>query len=117
MQTILLVPLSRGIGMTSAALGLIRALDYNGIKAGFMKPFLQDDTLDKQKSLDSSSALAMHAFGLKSPKSISRQRVERMIGDGNIDELMEEVIGSFHSIGEDQDVIICEGLVLSLIHI
>ena len=111
MQTILLVPLSRGIGMTSAALGLIRALDYNGIKAGFMKPFLQDDTLDKQKSLDSSSALAMHAFGLKSPKSISRQRVERMIGDGNIDELMEEVIGSFHSIGDDQDVIICEGLV------
>jgi BioD-like phosphotransacetylase family protein len=48
MQTILLVPISRGIGVTSAALGLIRAFDYNGIKAGFMKPFLQDDTLDKQ---------------------------------------------------------------------
>ncbi|MGO3177123.1 phosphate acetyltransferase [Psychrobacter sp.] len=111
MQTILLVPLSRGIGVTSAALGLIRALDYNGIKAGFMKPFLQDDTLDKQKSLDSSSALAMHAFGLKAPKSISRQRVERMIGDDNLDDLMEEVVESFHSIGEDQDVIICEGLV------
>ncbi|MDN6275768.1 phosphate acetyltransferase [Psychrobacter sp.] len=111
MQTILLVPLSRGIGVTSAALGLIRALDYNGVKAGFMKPFLQDDTLDKQKSLDSSSALAMHAFGLKAPKSISRQRVERMIGDDNLDDLMEEVVESFHSIGEDQDVIICEGLV------
>ncbi|WP_435979762.1 phosphate acetyltransferase [Psychrobacter sp. DM4] len=111
MQTILLVPISRGIGVTSAALGLIRALDYNGIKAGFMKPFLQDDTLDKQKSLDSSSALAMHAFGLKAPKSIGRQRALRMIGDGNIDELMEEVIGSFHSIGDDQDVVICEGLV------
>lgn len=39
MQTILLVPISRGIGVTSAALGLIRAFDYNGIKAGFMKPF------------------------------------------------------------------------------
>ncbi|MGP4953119.1 phosphate acetyltransferase, partial [Psychrobacter sp. T6-1] len=77
----------------------------------FMKPFLQDDTLDKQKSLDSSSALAMHAFGLKAPKSIGRQRALRMIGDGNIDELMEEVIGSFHSIGDDQDVVICEGLV------
>ena len=32
---------------------------YNGIKAGFMKPFLQDDTLDKQNSLDSSSAISL----------------------------------------------------------
>lgn len=111
MQTILLVPISRGIGVTSAALGLIRALDYNGIKAGFIKPFLQDDTLDKQSSLDSSSSLIMHAFGLSPPKSINRQRVERMIGDGNLDELMEEVIENYHSIEGDQDVIICEGLV------
>ncbi len=111
MQTILLVPISRGIGVTSAALGLIRAFDYNGIKAGFMKPFLQDDTLDKQRSLDSSSALTMHAFGLKPPKSISRQHVERMIGDGNLDDLMEEVVVNYHTIGDGHDVVICEGLV------
>ncbi|MEN6669802.1 phosphate acetyltransferase [Psychrobacter sp. B38] len=111
MQTILLVPISRGIGVTSAALGLIRAFDYNGIKAGFMKPFLQDDTLDKQRSLDSSSALTMHAFGLNPPKSISRQHVERMIGDGNLDDLMEEVVVNYHTIGDDHDVVICEGLV------
>ncbi len=111
MQTILLVPISRGIGVTSAALGLIRALDYNGVKAAFMKPFLQDDTLDKQNSLDSSSSLIMHAFGLTPPQSINRQRVERMIGDGNLDDLMEEVVANYQSIGQDQDVIICEGLV------
>lgn len=111
MQTILLVPISRGIGVTSAALGLIHALDYNGVKAAFMKPFLQDDSLDKQSSLDSSSALIMSAFGLTPPKSINRQRVERMIGDDHLDELMEEVVGNYQSIGDHQDVIICEGLV------
>ena len=111
MQTFLLVPISRGIGVTSAALGLIRAFDYNGIKAGFMKPFLQDDTLDKQNSLDSSSALAMHAFGLNPPKSISRQRLERMLGDDNLDDLMEEVVVNYHTLGDDYDVVICEGLV------
>lgn len=111
MQTFLLVPISRGIGVTSAALGLIRAFDYNGIKAGFMKPFLQDDTLDKQNSLDSSSVLAMHAFGLNPPKSISRQRVERMLGDDNLDDLMEEVVVNYHTLGDDYDVVICEGLV------
>ena len=111
MQTLLLVPISRGIGVTSAALGLIRAFDYNGIKAGFMKPFLQDDTLDKQNSLDSSSALAMHAFGLNPPKSISRQRLERMLGDDNLDDLLEEVVVNYHTLGDDYDVVICEGLV------
>ena len=111
MQTFLLVPISRGIGVTSAALGLIRAFDYNGIKAGFMKPFLQDDTLDKQNSLDSSSALAMHAFGLNPPKSISRQRLERMLGDDNLDDLLEEVVVNYHTLGDDYDVVICEGLV------
>jgi len=111
MQTILLVPISRGIGVTSAALGLIRALDYNGIKAGFMKPFLQEDTLDRQNSLDSTSTLITHAFGLKPPPSINRQHVERMLGDGNIDDLMEEVVVNYHQLGDDYDVVICEGLV------
>lgn len=39
MQTILLVPTGRGISLTSAGLGLLKALDYLGMKAGFMKPF------------------------------------------------------------------------------
>lgn len=111
MQTILLVPISRGIGVTSAALGLIRALDYNGIKAGFMKPFLQEDTLDRQNSLDSTSTLITHAFGLQPPPSINRQHVERMLGDGNMDDLMEEVVVNYHQLGDDYDVVICEGLV------
>ncbi len=111
MQNILLVPINRGIGVTSAALGLIRAFDYNGIKAGFMKPFAQDDTLDKQHSLDSSNALTMHAFGLTPPPSISRQHVERMIGDDNLDDLMEEVVVNYHTLDEGHDVVICEGLV------
>lgn len=111
MQTILLVPTGTGIGLTSAALGLIRALDYSGIKAGFMKPFLQDDPQDKQHRLDSSSELAKQAFGLQPPASIPRQRVERFLVDGNLDDLMEEVVAMSHNLGEDYDVVICEGLV------
>lgn len=111
MQTILLVPTGTGIGLTSAALGLIRALDYSGIKAGFMKPFLQDDPQDKQHRLDSSSELAKQAFGLEPPASIPRQRVERFLVDGNLDDLMEEVVAMSHNLGEDYDVVICEGLV------
>ena len=114
MQTILLVPTSRGIGLTSAALGLIRALDYSSIKAGFMKPILQDDSQDAQHTLDSSSELAAQTFGLTPPKSIPRQHVERMLGDDNLDDLMEEVVSLSKQLEDDDntyDVLICEGLV------
>ncbi|SJM66984.1 phosphate acetyltransferase [Psychrobacter piechaudii] len=111
MQTILLVPTGRGIGLTSAGLGLLKALDYLGMKAGFMKPFLQDDSNDSQHTLDSSSDLIRHAFGLNPPPSIPRERVERMMNSGNVDDLMEEVVTNFHQLGEEYNVVICEGLV------
>jgi BioD-like phosphotransacetylase family protein len=41
MNTILLIPTGEGVGLTSACLGMIYALDCNGIKAGFLKPFSQ----------------------------------------------------------------------------
>lgn len=114
MQAILLIPTSRGIGLTSAGLGLIRALDYSGIKAGFMKPFLQDDTFDKGHHLDSSSSLAKQAFHFDPPPSIGRHRVERMLAEGNLDDLMEEVVANFHSLSDQGvDVVICEGLVVT----
>ncbi len=111
MQTILLVPTGRGIGLTSAGLGLLKALDYLGMKAGFMKPFLQDDSHDSQHTLDSSSDLIRHAFRLTPPPSIPRERVERMMNSGNVDDLMEEVVTNFHQLEEDYNVVICEGLV------
>lgn len=39
MNTILLIPTGEGVGLTSACLGMIYALDCKGINAGFLKPF------------------------------------------------------------------------------
>ncbi|WP_296405564.1 phosphate acetyltransferase [Psychrobacter sp.] len=111
MQTILLVPTGRGIGLTSAGLGLIKAFDYLGMKAGFIKPFLQDDSNDSQHTLDSSSDLNRQAFGLNPPESIPRERVEHMMNNDNVDDLMEEVVTNFNKLDNDYNVVICEGLV------
>lgn len=111
MQTILFVPTSSGIGLTSACLGFIRALDYLGIRAGFMKPFLQDQSNDNARSLDSSSSLAKHAFNLNPPDSISRAKLEKFLGNDQLDDLMEEVVEKHHYLSQDYDVIICEGMV------
>ncbi len=114
MQTILLVPTEPSIGLTSASLGFIKALDYVGIKAGFIKPFLQNDRRIKkgeESAQCSTSTLAKQVFDLDSPNSMSRQHVERMLGDGHLDDLMEEVVAHHHQVAEGNDVVICEGLV------
>ena len=42
MKTILLVPTGEGVGLTSACLGLVYALECQGVKSGFLKPFSQE---------------------------------------------------------------------------
>lgn len=111
MQTILFIPTSGGIGLTSACLGFIQALESLNIKTGFMKPFLQDQTNDSTHTLDSSSALAKSTFNLNPPPSISRAKLERYLGNDQLDDLMEDVVANHQSLTHDYEVIICEGMV------
>ena len=110
MQTILFIPTNGGIGLTSACLGFVRALDFLGIKAGFMTPFSQSSS---DNTLSQSSVLMQNAFHLNPPASISRQHLERMLGNDQLDELMEEVVEQYQQIADKYDVIVCEGLVPS----
>lgn len=110
MQTILFIPTNGGIGLTSACLGFVRALDFLGIKAGFMTPFSQSSS---DNTLSQSSVLMQNAFHLDPPASISRQHLERMLGNDQLDELMEEVVEQYQQIANKYDVIVCEGLVPS----
>ena len=110
MQTILFIPTNGGIGLTSACLGFVRALDFLGIKAGFMTPFSQSSS---DNTLSQSSVLMQNAFHLNPPASISRQHLERMLGNDQLDELMEEVVEQYQQIANKYDVIVCEGLVPS----
>ena len=110
MQTILFIPTNGGIGLTSACLGFVRALDFIGLKAGFMTPFSQSSS---DNTLSQSSVLMQNAFHLNPPASISRQHLERMLGNDQLDELMEEVVEQYQQIANKYDVIVCEGLVPS----
>ena len=58
MKTILLVPTGESVGLASACLGLIYALDCQGIKAGFLKPFAQEP----HATTDRTTALYHHLF-------------------------------------------------------
>ncbi|MCU4530445.1 phosphate acetyltransferase [Acinetobacter sp. P1(2023)] len=106
MNTILLIPTGEGVGLTSACLGMIYALDCNGIKAGFLKPFSQED----QEHLDRTTSLFGHLFQSKTVQSISHEKLTQLIAAGEVDELLEEAVSLHRSIAADHDVIIVEGL-------
>ncbi len=106
MKTILLVPTEIGVGLTSACLGLIYALECQGVKAGFLKPFSRE----LQPEADRTTALYRHLFKHETVEPISYAVLtERLKNDEN-DELLEDAVRLHREISKHHDVIIVEGV-------
>ena len=107
MNTILLIPTGEGVGLTSACLGMIYALDCNGIKAGFLKPFSEHSQKSDQNR---TTTLVEHLFQSGTVEPIAHEKVTQLIALGEMDELLEEAVSLHRSIALQHDVIIVEGL-------
>src|SRR5690554_5663711 len=108
MHTFLLAPTGFGVGLSSISLGVVQALLRSGLKVGFFKPIAQphsDDTGPER-----SSALMEATYGIRQPKALSLAYVERMIGNGQLDQLMEEIVSMHQQIQAEYDIIIVEGM-------
>ncbi len=109
MHTFFLAPTGFGVGLTSASLGLVAALQRAGLKVGFFKPIAQPHAGDLGP--ERSSELIARTHELHSPKPLPLGHVEHLLGDGELDELMEEIISLFQQAAQDKDVMIVEGMV------
>ncbi|VXC78965.1 phosphate acetyltransferase [Pseudomonas sp. 8Z] len=109
MHTFFIAPTGFGVGLTSISLGLVGALERSGLKVGFFKPIAQPHAGDLGP--ERSSELIARTHGLHSPKPLSLNHVERMLGDGQLDELLEEIISLYQQAAADKDVVIVEGMV------
>jgi phosphate acetyltransferase len=109
MHSFFIAPTGFGVGLTSISLGLVGALERSGLKVGFFKPIAQPHAGDEGP--ERSSELIARTHGLNSPKPLSLGHVERMLGDGQLDELLEEIISLYQQAAVDKDVVIVEGMV------
>lgn len=107
MKTILLVPTGEGVGLTSACLGLVYALECQGIKAGFLKPFSQEVTVES----DRTTALYHHISKSDTVEPISFAKLTKLLNAGETDELLEEAVSLHRQIAKKHNIIIVEGLV------
>jgi len=108
-HAILLVSTGSGAGLTTVSLGLVRALDRLGIRAGFYKPFAQ--LHDGDQGPERSTYLIEHMTHIKPPHPISLRRAESLLGSGKLGQLMEEVVALYRQSALHADVVIIEGLV------
>ncbi|MGH8464450.1 MAG: phosphate acetyltransferase, partial [Pseudomonas sp.] len=109
MQTFFIAPTDFGVGLTSISLGLVRTLERAGLKVGFFKPIAQPHPGDTGP--ERSTELVARTHGLNPPKPLSLAHVERMLGDGQLDELLEEIITLYQQACVGKDVVVVEGMV------
>ena len=102
-HTLYLVPSGHSAGLTSVALGLVRALDNRGIRVAFFKPIGQsasDDTGPER-----STYFIRQTSSLKPATPIPLAEAERLISANRKDELLEQVMRGFHESKGNADVV------------
>jgi phosphate acetyltransferase len=102
-QTFLVVPTRQAVGLTSVALGIVRALQRLGVDAGFAKPVAQDIT-------DKSNYFARTIFHFPVPQSLSLQESAERIAANQTSDLLEEIVAMCMMVSKGVNVLVVEGL-------
>ncbi|CDH47723.1 phosphate acetyltransferase [Candidatus Contendibacter odensensis] len=105
---ILVVPTEQRVGLTTVALGLVHALDREGIPVGFCKPISQPHATDTGP--ERSTRLARIVTSLNPPEPISVTQTENLLGHDHENVLLEEVIARYEQAAQNASVVVVEGL-------
>ncbi len=108
-RTIMLIPASAGVGLTSVSMGVLRAMERKGVKVSFYKPISQPRSGGDQPDLTSTIVGINSDMKIGEPMQMSV--AESLIGNDNMDELLEAVVERYNQINKDADVTLIEGLV------
>ncbi|MFZ5439654.1 MAG: phosphate acetyltransferase [Myxococcota bacterium] len=103
-RTLFVAPAGRSVGLTTAALGLVRALDRQGVRVAFAKPIAT-------RMEDRSVALVRLGSHLQPPEPISRKLVEDLLSSGDDQTLLEKVVAICNQAAEGADILVVEGMV------
>ncbi len=105
MQIFYLIPTRQSVGLTSVALGLVRALQDQGFRVGFVKPVGEGDTPNEH-----SIHFAREICLVDAPEPLPIDQADARLATGQEPELLEEVVSLCMSAAEGADVLVAEGL-------
>ncbi len=108
-RTIILIPVSNGVGLTSISLGLLQSLEAKGAKLGFMKPIA--DPRCCEDVLDRGTAIVRTTTDIETVEPFSLECAEQYIANDQSDVLMEKIVDKFQQLSKGKDVVVIEGVV------
>ncbi len=112
-RIIFLAAAAQDVGLTSLSLGLVRALQRDGMKVAFVKPIAQprSESRTQKKGIDTSSHFARTLCMTPSPDPIPFERAEEQIRKGDLAALLEDIAKMTEALRADHDVVVVEGLI------
>ncbi|WP_105902401.1 phosphate acetyltransferase [Vibrio gangliei] len=108
-RTIMLVPISSGVGLTSVSLGVLRAMERKGVNVSFFKPIAQPRSGQDTPDLTSSIISASSDMKVAEPTPMSE--AESLISNEKMDVLLEQIVERYNTISNASEVVLIEGLV------
>lgn len=105
----MLIPIGSGVGLTTVSLGLVRALEREGVRVNFFKPVAQLQLGDKGP--EHSSEIIRRASHLSPPEPLQVNYVENLISSGQRDVFLETIVARLQQSCDNADVVVVEGMV------
>ncbi|WP_066567892.1 phosphate acetyltransferase [Snodgrassella sp. CFCC 13594] len=110
MSQFLLIPLGVKTGLTSVALGLVRALEQSGRKPLYFKPVSNER--DEVEGVDTGTRFAEALFHQQPPQPLSLAQMDTMLSTGQDDDLIESMVAQFNQLSRaTHDAVVIEGLI------
>lgn len=108
-RTIMLIPTSVGVGLTSVSLGMVHAMEQQGVSVSFFKPIAQ--TYQDIDAPDHTSEILHANSSVSIGESIEMKKAEALLSTDQQDELLEEILNRFHQNINGSEVALIEGIV------
>ncbi|EYU14075.1 phosphate acetyltransferase [Photorhabdus luminescens] len=107
-RTIMLIPTSTSVGLTSVSLGVIRSMEQKGVSLSVFKPIAQSRCCGAQ---DQTTTIIRSHSSIKTAEPLDMAHVESLLTTNQKDVLMEKIVALYHENTKDAEVILIEGLV------
>ncbi|AGH38395.1 Phosphate acetyltransferase [Bibersteinia trehalosi USDA-ARS-USMARC-188] len=108
-RTIILIPISAGVGVTSVSLGLVHSLEQKGAKVGFLKPISQPSS--GEDIIDRSTAIIRTSQTTEVGEPFMLSAAEALIGQNQTDVLLEKIVERHQQLAKNNEIIVIEGLI------
>ena len=107
-KRLMVVPSAANVGLKSISLGLLRTLQREGVKVGFVKPIAPP--MAAKGLFELSTHFAKTLCHVRVAGSIPYARADECAHNDEIPTLMEDVVSLVETASEDHSIVVVEGL-------